>query len=188
MLQKVCKLLEPLVARAYSHVWHWYLLFGCKKQFFPSASIRSEFILTLLLWEDIYICKRKDYFWNDIKVGKDSFHHTQFGPKASQTISQTKFFLPKRVQRFFLRNDPLQQDWVEIARFRFCGSLFSASSSFYFFIFLRNFSASVWYWFLLFGCKKQFCPSASIWSEFILTLLLWEGIYICKRKIISEMI
>ncbi len=36
----------------------------------------------------------KDYFWNDIKVGNDSFRHTQFGLKASQTISQRRF-LPK---------------------------------------------------------------------------------------------
>jgi hypothetical protein len=33
-----------------------------------------------------------------------------------------------------LRNDPLQQDWVEITRFRFCGSLFSASLFIYLFI------------------------------------------------------
>jgi hypothetical protein len=38
------------------------------------------------------------------------------------------------------RNDPLQQDWVEITRFRFRGSLFSASS--FFFFFWRHFSAS----------------------------------------------
>jgi hypothetical protein len=29
-----------------------------------------------------------------IKVGNDSFHHTQFGPKASETMSQRRF-LPK---------------------------------------------------------------------------------------------
>jgi hypothetical protein len=29
-----------------------------------------------------------------IKVGNNSFHHTQFGPKASETISQRRF-LPK---------------------------------------------------------------------------------------------
>ena len=27
-----------------------------------------------------------------IKVGNDSFRHTQFGPKASETISQRRFF------------------------------------------------------------------------------------------------
>ncbi len=59
MLQKVYKLMEPLVPQASSHVWYWFLLFGCKKQFFPSASIWSKFILTWLLWKGIYICKRK---------------------------------------------------------------------------------------------------------------------------------
>jgi hypothetical protein len=57
----------------------------------------------------------------------------------------------------------------------------------------NNFSEKVFakiesLWFLSFGCKKQFFPSASIRSEFILSWLRWEGIYICKRKIISEMI
>ncbi len=43
-------------------------------------------------------------------------------------------------------------------------------------------------WFLSFGCKKQFFPSASFQSEFILSWILWEDFSICKRKIISEMI
>ncbi len=64
MLQKVYKLMEPLVPRASSHVWYWFLSFGCKKQFFPSASIQSEFILSRLLWEGMYVCKR--YFFSEV--------------------------------------------------------------------------------------------------------------------------
>ena len=60
---------------------------------FPPDSILSQIILIWLLWEGIYICKRKICSWM-IKVGNDSFLQTQFGPKASETISQRRF-LPK---------------------------------------------------------------------------------------------
>jgi hypothetical protein len=58
-----------------------------QKQLFPSDSIRVEIIWTWLLWEGIYICKRK-ILSEMIKVGNNSFHQTQFCPKASETISQ----------------------------------------------------------------------------------------------------
>ena len=57
---------------------------------FPPDSILSQIILIWLLWEGIYICKRKICSWM-IKVGNDSFLQTQFGPKASETISQRRF-------------------------------------------------------------------------------------------------
>jgi len=60
---------------------------------FPPDSILSQIILIWLLWEGIYICKRKIYSWM-IKEWNDSFQQTQFGPKASETISQRRF-LPK---------------------------------------------------------------------------------------------
>ena len=53
---------------------------------FPPDSIPSQIILIWLLWEGIYICKRK--------VGNDSFLQTKFGLIASETISQRRF-LPK---------------------------------------------------------------------------------------------
>jgi hypothetical protein len=60
---------------------------------FPPDSILSQIVLIWLLWEVIYKCKRKICSWM-IKVGNDSFLQTQFGPKASETISQRRF-LPK---------------------------------------------------------------------------------------------
>ncbi len=46
-------------------------------------------------FEKVFIHVKENFiFWSDIKVGNDSFRHTQFGPKASQTISQRRF-LPK---------------------------------------------------------------------------------------------
>ncbi len=60
---------------------------------FPPDSILSQIILIWLLWEGIYICKRKICSLM-IKVGNDSFLQTQFGRKASETISQRRF-LPK---------------------------------------------------------------------------------------------
>ena len=95
------------------------------------------------------ICKRK-IISEMIKVGNDSFRHTQFSPKASEMISQRRF-LPK---------------------LKVCPSSVSSTNS----------SAQNSKKDYLVGCMKQFFPSASIRSEFILTLLLWEGIHICKKK------
>ncbi len=109
MLQKVFKLMEPFVPWASSHVWYWFLSFGCKKQFFPSASIWSKFILTWLLWEGIYICKKKDYIWNDIILGNDSFrvrnnsfHQHQFDPNSSWLDFFEKVFIYVK-ERLFLK-------------------------------------------------------------------------------------
>ncbi len=117
--------MEPLVPRASSLVWYWFLLFGCKKRFFPSASIWSEFILTLLLWEGIYICKRRIISENIYKGRKGFFlSHSIWSKSVSNNFSVKKF--RQRESDGFSRNDSLQQDWVEIARFHFRGSLFSA--------------------------------------------------------------
>ncbi len=57
---------------------------------FPPDSILSQIIFIWLLWEGIYICKRNICSWM-IKVGNNSFLQTQFGLKASETISQRRF-------------------------------------------------------------------------------------------------
>ncbi len=82
-----------------SLVLYWFLHMisirteNSKKQFFPTRlnSIPNHFDLTPLR-RYLYMWK-KDLFWM-IKVGKDSFLQTKFGPKASETISQRRF-LPK---------------------------------------------------------------------------------------------
>ena len=61
-----------------------------RNNYFPSDSILSEIFLTWLLWKGIYICKIK-ILSEMIKVGNDSFRQTQFGPKASETISQRRW-------------------------------------------------------------------------------------------------
>ncbi len=57
----------------------------------------------------------------------------------------------------FLRNDPLQQDWVEIARFRFRGLLFSAS---FFNLFIYLFFCAIFQLLVLaiFGAGTIFQP------------------------------
>ena len=66
-----------------------------RNNYFPSDSILSEIFLTWLLWEGIYICKIK-ILSEMIKVGNNSFRQTQFGPNASETISQRRFLLKKK--------------------------------------------------------------------------------------------
>ena len=66
-----------------------------RNNYFPSDSILSEIFLTWLLWEGIYICKIK-ILSEMIKVGNDSFRQTQFGPNASETISQRRFLFKKK--------------------------------------------------------------------------------------------
>ncbi len=107
----------------------------------------------------------------------DSSH--QFDPNSSWVDFIEKVFIYVK-ERLFLK-------WYKgRKRFFLSHSVWSKSIS-------NNFSEKVFakiksLWFLSFGCKKQFFPSASIRSEFILSWLLWEGNYICKRKNISEMI
>ena len=74
-----------------SYIWFPYEQEIVRNNSFPPDSILSQIILIWLLWEGIYICKRKICSWM-IKVGNDSFLQTQFGPKASETISQRRFF------------------------------------------------------------------------------------------------
>jgi hypothetical protein len=77
--------------------WFLHMIFirtgNSKKQFIPS---RLNSIPNQLLWEGIYICKRKICSWMT-KVGNNSFLlQTKFGRKASGTISQRRF-LPKKI-------------------------------------------------------------------------------------------
>ena len=97
-----------------------------RNNYFPPDSILSQIILIWLLWEGIYICKRK-ICSGMIKVGNDSFLQTQFGPKASETISQRRFlpkvFICKRKihhkgrKRFFptvsIRSESVRNDFSE---------------------------------------------------------------------------
>ena len=89
-------------------------------------SILSQIISIWLLWEGIYLCKRKICSWM-IKVGNNSFLQTQFGPKASETISQRRFLLKlfiykrkihhKGRKRFFptvsIRSESIRNDFSE---------------------------------------------------------------------------
>ncbi len=77
-----------------SHVLYWFLHMisirtgNSRKQFIPT---RLNPIPHQLLWEGIYVRKRKICSWM-IKVGNDSFLQTKFGQKASETNSQRRFF------------------------------------------------------------------------------------------------
>jgi hypothetical protein len=110
---------------------------------------------------------------------KNFFHQPQFDPNSSWVDFFEKVFIYVK-ERLFLkwckdrkRFFPSHSIWSESISHSVSETVFATIKSL---------------WFLSFGCKKQFFASASIWFEFILTWLLWEGIFICKWKIISEMI
>ena len=102
----------PLYYNINSYIWFPSEQEIVRNNSFPPDSILSQIILIWLLWEGIYICKRKICSWM-IKVGNDSFLQTQFGPKASETISQRRFlaklFICKRKIHHKVGNDSFLQ-------------------------------------------------------------------------------
>ncbi len=131
MLQKVCKLMEPLVPQASSHVWYWFLWFGVRNNSFhqPQFDPNSSW---LYFCEKVFIYVKERLFLKWYKERKGFFpSHSIWSESVSNNFSEKKNH--RRESDGFSRNDPLQQDWVEITRFRFCGSLFSASFFFFFF-------------------------------------------------------
>ncbi len=83
-------------------------------------------------FEKVFIYVKERLFLKWYKGRKWFFpSHSIWSKSVSNNFSEKKNH--QRESDNFLRNDPLQQDWVEIAIFCFRGSLFSASCFFFFF-------------------------------------------------------
>jgi hypothetical protein len=138
---------------------------------FPPDSILSQIILIWLLWEGIYICQRKICSWM-IKVGNDSFLQTQFGPKASETISQRRF-----LAKLFICKRKIHHK----GRKRFFPTVSIRSESVW-----NDFSEKVFVKIKMIHISILSYSLNSVRKR--LKRFLWEGIYICQRKICSWMI